>query len=111
MQTSTRTTLIALALTLVPTLAPAVALAAPNGNTGAQQQQSVYTLTINNNTGSRQELQVAGKTYSVPARYNLIVTAVAGTGVYAAGTIGSHPSGSLIHALTPQDDNNTLDLN
>jgi hypothetical protein len=109
MQTSTRTTLIALALTLVPILAPVAALAAPNAN--AQQQQSVYTLTINNNTGSRQELQVAGKNYSVPARYNLIVTAVAGTGVYAASTIGSHPSGSLIHALTPQDDNNTLDLN
>jgi hypothetical protein len=109
MQTSTRTTLIALALTLVPALAPVAALAAPNAN--AQQQQSVYTLTINNNTGSRQELQVAGKTYSVPARYNLIVTAVAGTGVYAASTIGSHPGGSLIHALTPQDDNNTLDLN
>jgi hypothetical protein len=111
MQTSTRTTLIALALTLVPALAPVAALAAPNGNANAQQQQSVYTLTINNNTGSRQKLQVAGKTYSVPARYNLIVTAVAGTGVYAASTIGSRPSGSLIHALTPQDDNNTLDLN
>jgi hypothetical protein len=107
MQTSTRTTLIALALTLVPALAPVAALAAPSVN--AAQQQSVYTLTIN--TGSRQELQVAGKTYSVPARYNLIVTAVAGTGVYAASTIGSHPSGSLIHAVTPQDDNNTLDLN
>jgi hypothetical protein len=109
MQTSTRPTLIALALTFIPALAPVAALAAPNAN--AQQQQSVYTLTINNNTGSRQELQVAGKTYSVPARYNLIVTAIAGTGVYAAGTIGSHPSGSLIHAVTPQDDNNTLDLN
>ena len=109
MQTSTRSTLIALALTLVPVLAPVASLAAPNGN--AQQQQSVYTLTINNNTGSRQELQVAGKTYSVPSRYNLIVTAVAGTGVYAASTIGSHPAGSLIHAVTPQDDNNTLGLN
>ena len=111
MQTSTRTTLLALALTLVPTLAPVAALAAPNGNASAQQQQPVYTLTINNNTGSRQELQVAGKTYTVPAHYDLIVTAVAGTGVYAASTIGSHPSGSLIHSLTPQDDNNTLDLN
>ena len=109
MQTSTRSTLFALALTLVPVLAPVAALAAPNGN--AQQQQSVYTVTLNNNTGSRQELQVAGKTYSVPARYNLIVTAVAGTGVYAASTIGSHPEGSLIHAITPQDDNNTLGLN
>jgi hypothetical protein len=35
MQTSTRTALIALALTLVPALAPVAALAAPNGN--AQQ--------------------------------------------------------------------------
>jgi hypothetical protein len=112
MQPSTRTTLIALALTLVPALAPAAALAAQANNaSNAQQQQSVYTLTINNNTGSRQELQVAGKTYSVPSRYNLIVTAVAGTGVDAASTIGSHPSGSLIHALTAQDNNNTLDLN
>ena len=109
MQISTRTTLFALALTLVPALAPVAALAAPADN--AQQQQPVYTLTINNNTGSRQELQVAGKVYSVPSRYNLIVTAVAGTGVYAASAIGEHPVGSLIHALNPQDNNNTLGLN
>jgi hypothetical protein len=111
MQTSTRTTLFALALTLVPALAPVAALAAPAANAANTQQQSVYTLTINNNTGSRQELQVAGKVYSVPSRYNLIVTAVAGTGVYAASAISSHPIGSLIHALSPQDNNNTLDLN
>jgi hypothetical protein len=110
MHTNIRRTLIALTLTTAAALTPVAANAASFGNIfhlhahPAVAQATRYTFTIYNNTYAYQEFKVAGVTHVVPSHCSLLVTAPAGTEVYAASKMGDHPRGSLLFSVTPQYD-------
>jgi hypothetical protein len=106
MHTTIRRTLITLALALSPALAPAAAHANPlhlHPNTSATQGVR-YTFIIYNNTTAYEEFKVQGVTHVVPSHCSLLVTAPAGTDIYAASKMGNHPRGSLLFSVSPQYD-------
>jgi len=117
MENKTRTIFIALTLTAAAALAPTNASAAPLPNIFHSQFQppttriARYTFTLLNNTYISQEFKINGKTHTVRPHYSLIVKAPAGTEVYAASKIGSHPRGSLLFTVTPQYDGQQLVFN
>lgn len=110
MENKIRTIFIALTLTAAAALAPANANAEPLPNIFHSRSQSAapkiarYTFTLFNDTYMSQEFKINGKTHTVLPHYDLIVKAPAGTEVYAASRIGSHPRGSLLFTVTPQFD-------
>ena len=110
MRTNIRRTLIALTLTTAAALTPVAANAAPFGSIFHLHahpnvaQGTRYTFTIYNNTYAYQEFKVAGVTHVVPSHCSLLVTAPAGTEIYAASKMGDHPRGSLLFSVTPQYD-------
>ncbi len=106
MHTTIRRTLITLALTLAPALTPVAAHANPlHLHPNPSTAQTVrYTFTIYNNTTAYQEFKVGGVTHVVPSHCSLLVTAPAGTEIYAASKMGNHPRGSLLFSVSPQYD-------
>lgn len=110
MENKIRTIFIALTLTAAAALAPANVNAEPLPNIFHSRSQPAatkiarYTFTLFNDTYMSQEFKINGKTHTVLPHYDLIVKAPAGTEVYAASRIGSHPRGSLLFTVTPQFD-------
>lgn len=117
MENKIRTIFIALALTAAAALAPANANAAPLLNIFHSQFQppttriARYTFTLFNNTYIFQEFKINGITHTVLPHYGLIIKASAGTEVYAATKIGSHPRGTLLFTVTPQYDGRQIVFN
>jgi hypothetical protein len=110
MHTTIRRTLITLTLAIVPAFAPVAANAASFGNIfhlhthPTVAQATRYTFTIYNNTSAYQEFKVEGVTHVVPSHCSLLVTAPAGTEIYAASKMGNHARGSLLFSVTSQYD-------
>jgi hypothetical protein len=110
MHTTIRRTLITLTLALAPALAPVAAHANPLHLHPNQSvpQSARYTFTIYNNTAAYEEFKVQGVTHVVPSHCSLLVTAPAGTEIYAASKMGNHPRGSLLFSVTPQYDSQKI---
>jgi hypothetical protein len=114
MHTIFRRTLIALTLTTAAAVTPIAANAASFVNIfhlhphPAITQAARYNFTISNHTYAYQEFKVNGVTYAVPSHFDLLVTAPAGTEIYAASKMGSYDRGSLLFTITPKDNDQKM---
>ena len=69
------------------------------------------TLTVHNNANVFQDVKVAGRSYTVPAKHSITVKAPTGTVLYADSSTGGLKRGQVITQLDQQNDQQSININ
>ena len=68
------------------------------------------TVTLANASDSFRDLTIGGKNYELPAHGRLMVTAPAGTAIYADSNTAQYKRGALMMELAPEQNNRTVEV-
>jgi hypothetical protein len=108
-----RTTLPAFVLALAAA-ASTSALALPHA-TGLHRNPPVpdtrIRVSVYNKGIMFRDVKIGGRVFTVLPHQAILVKAPAGTGVYAASPGATHRPGDLLFAITPDEQNKTIDIN
>ena len=107
------TRILATALIVATAAAPSIASAAPLPgilHLHPSTPDSRIHYAVFNQADRYYQVRIAGKTYEILPQRVLVITAPAGTQVYAAVDMHFHKNGTLLHEITPSDNAQTLIL-
>jgi hypothetical protein len=113
----TRTLACTLAILIVAgAIAPAGANASPLGkllhlHPGTKTQDARITVHVFNQTGLFREVKVDGHVYTMMPHHGIVITALAGTPVYAASAGFAHREGELLFTVSPATKGATVYIN